>query len=227
MDLITLSVLAPNDDGRQQMAVVLLPAASPGISVRPFWKSPILGGAESDEVVLDNVAVSEQVISYSGAADRLDQGQVAGFVWFEMLITAAYVGVASGLAARVFQEGRGVTSDRARVAMELCAALASLEGLAADVDAGDRSERLLAKSLLIRYSVQHAIERSTMLAAELLGGMAFIGGSEVAYLVSAARALAFHPPSRTAMSEPLCDYLGGGPLAMAAPVAPAGQRAGS
>ncbi len=214
MDLITLSVLAPTHDGALQMAVILLPAASPGISVRPFWKSPILGGAESDEVVLDHVEVSEQLISYSGEPERLDRGQVAGFVWFEMLITSAYVGIASGLAARAIGEQRGAVSDRTRISVELTGAMAALEGLAADVDAGDRSESLLARALLIRYAAQQAIERATMLSAELLGGMAFIGGKDVAYLLAAGRALAFHPPSRTAMSAPLAEYLSGSPLVM-------------
>jgi hypothetical protein len=39
--------------------------------------------------------------------------------------------------------------------------------------------------------------------------MAFIESSEVAYLLAATRALAFHPPSRAAASGPLARYLSG------------------
>ena len=213
MDLITLSVMAPSPNG-QRMAVVLLPSASPGVEVRPFWKSPVLAGAESDEVVLDNVHVDEQLISYSGDSDRLDQGQIAGFVWFEMLITASYVGAASGMAIPLFEQRRGAEADRTRLLMDLEGAMASLEGLAADVDQGRRDEALLAKSLLVRYHVQQCLERATMLAAELGGGMAFICGGDASYRLAATRALAFHPPNRSAMSGPLAEFAAGAPLQM-------------
>jgi hypothetical protein len=71
---------------------------------------------------------------------------------------------------------------------------------------------LLARSLFVRFAVQQAIERVTMQAAELLGGMTFVSSPEVAYLVAAARALAFHPPSRLSAAGPLDAYLAGAPF---------------
>jgi hypothetical protein len=50
------------------------------------------------------------------------------------------------------------------------------------------------------------------MAAELLGGIAFIRSPDIGYLIAAVRALAYHPPSRTAMAEALVDYLTGRPL---------------
>jgi hypothetical protein len=46
----------------------------------------------------------------------------------------------------------------------------------------------------------------------ILGGMSFIESPEIAYLLSATRALAFHPPSRAAAAGPIARYLAGGPL---------------
>ena len=46
--------------------------------------------------------------------------------------------------------------------------------------------------------------RAAQRAAELLGGLAFIQSPDVGYLLSASRALAFHPPSRGASVEALC-----------------------
>src|SRR5216684_3858651 len=58
MDLLTASVMLSDDGGRPGgLAVVLIPASTPGIERRPFWASPVLAGAESDEVVLRDVVV--------------------------------------------------------------------------------------------------------------------------------------------------------------------------
>jgi hypothetical protein len=57
MDLFTVSTppLPGMDAG---LAAAIIPADTPGIERRPFWQSPILAGAESDEVVLRDVLVS-------------------------------------------------------------------------------------------------------------------------------------------------------------------------
>ena len=54
-----------------------------------------------------------------------------------------------------------------------------------------------------------------MRAAELLGGMAFIGADDVSYLLSASRALAFHPPGRLHVAAALDRYLRGRDLDLA------------
>ena len=59
---------------------------------------------------------------------------------------------------------------------------------------------------------QDAVSRAVRGAMEVLGGMAFIGSSEVAYLLAAAHAIALHPPPRPKMWGPLSDALVGEPL---------------
>jgi alkylation response protein AidB-like acyl-CoA dehydrogenase len=80
------------------------------------------------------------------------------------------------------------------------------------MERGERGEDLLARALLARYSVQDSVSRVACAAAEALGGMGFIRSPEVAYLVAATRALAFHPPSRVAVAAPLARFLDGEPL---------------
>jgi hypothetical protein len=53
-----------------------------------------------------------------------------------------------------------------------------------------------------------------MSAAAVLGGMTFIESPEVAYLLGAIRALAFHPPSRAAAAGPIARYMAGAPLTL-------------
>jgi len=92
--------------------------------------------------------------------------------------------------------------------------MAGLEGVALAMPSGERGEGIPVQSLLVRFAVQQAIERASARAAELLGGMAFIGSPDVSYLLAASRALAFHPPSRLSIATPLDSYLMGNPMSV-------------
>jgi isobutylamine N-monooxygenase len=213
MDLLTASV-ALSTDGENSLAVALVPAHSPGISVHPFWSSWVLAAAQSDEVRLTDVQVPDELVIRTRPDDphRLDDLQTAGFVWFVMLISSVYVGAASALAAQVLDGGRGSVTDRASVAVGVESAVGQLEGVARAIDDGLAGDDAVAAVLVARYAVQAVMAAATDLAVELLGGIAFIRSSDVAYLSSAVRALAFHPPSRSSAAQPLLDYLAGGPL---------------
>jgi isobutylamine N-monooxygenase len=112
----------------------------------------------------------------------------------------------------VLAGGRGSMTDRASVAVGVESAVGQLEGVARAIDDGLSGDDAVAAVLVARYAVQTAMAAATDLAVELLGGIAFIRSSDVAYLSSAVRALAFHPPSRTSAAQPLLDYFAGGPL---------------
>ena len=221
MDVLSASVSVEEEDGRTRMAVVLVPASEAGIERRPFWRSNILAGAESDEVRCTDVLVNDALVYYPREDADMDPVQSRGFLWFELLIAASYLGIASGLVERVLTEQRGSVEDRALLAIELEAAAASLDSAAGALDdatgaggADTGGSADLATALFVRYATERAIERAAMSAAALAGGMAFIGSPDVAYLLSACRALAFHPPSRAAASQPLVSYLGGEPLVL-------------
>lgn len=210
MDLLTASVLLPAETGEgTELAVLLIPSKSPGIERRDFWGSWVLAGAESDEVILTDVMVPDRLVFRAGGTQDLDPVQISGFLWFELLITASYLGAASALVERAVKARKGEPADRVRLGIEVEGAMTMLEGVARSMMAGQRDDAELAQMLFVRYAVQGAIERATALAVELLGGMAFIGSSDVAYLYAAARALAFHPPGRTAMSGALEKFMTG------------------
>jgi alkylation response protein AidB-like acyl-CoA dehydrogenase len=218
MDLLTASVALPRLDGPgEQMAIALIPRESPGLQVRPFWNSFVLAGAESEEVVLEDVEVqSDLVVRTEIQPDqRLDHLQTTGFLWFELLMTASYLGVASALVERVLDAGKAGAELRAQVAVQVDAAMHAVEGVARGMLAGAPGEESFADALVCRFAAQDAISRTVSSCVESLGGMAFIGSDEVAYLAAASSALAFHPPSRARMAQPLCDYFQGEPLRVA------------
>ena len=215
MDLMSASVAVVDPDGGpERMAIILVPATSAGIERKPFWNSWALAGAESDQVTLTDVFVPDALSFYPDTGAVMDPIQERGFVWFELLIAASYLGAASALAERVILSGRGSAEDRMMLAVELESAAAALEHVAAGVTDTDDNDALLARALYARFGVERAIERASMAAAAAAGGMAFVGSSDVAYLLAVGRALAFHPPSRGAASEPLARYLAGDPLTL-------------
>ncbi|MFG2294486.1 acyl-CoA dehydrogenase [Streptomyces sp. NPDC048603] len=211
MNLLTASLPLPGPDGTDRLAFALIPAESPGLSVRPFWGSPVLAGAESEEVVLDDVEVPEELLVRTDvtADGRLDQLQTVGFVWFEALMTASYLGAASALVERLLRDARADATVAAEAVTSVETVALGLDGLAAEVAGGNVTEDTLTRSLMCRYSAQDTIGRVLSLCVEALGGMAFIGSGDIAYLNSACRALSFHPPSRARMAAPLTEYFTG------------------
>jgi alkylation response protein AidB-like acyl-CoA dehydrogenase len=209
MDLFTVST-PPLDGMDAGLAAAIIPADTPGLERRPFWQNPILAGAESDEVVLNHVVVPEDAFFPLGGSGRVNAVQDRGFLWFELLITASYLGIASALVEQVLVSSRGDANERVILAAELEGAMAALEGMARAMEAGDKSNDNLARMLLVRYSVQDAIDRAASLAVELLGGTAFIRTPEVSYLHAATRVLSLHPPSRMAAGKRLDAHLSNG-----------------
>ncbi|MEU6731897.1 acyl-CoA dehydrogenase family protein [Streptomyces physcomitrii] len=216
MDLLTASVALPRPDGTSEMAVLLVPRQTEGVSIHPFWSSWALAGAESDEIRLTDVLVDEQQVMRTelGDSGELDQLQTVGFIWFEMLISASYLGIASALAERVTTAGRGSVSERAELVTRLETAALLLEGVARMIQDGETGNAALAKSLVARYGAQDAIGDTVRKAVELLGGMAFISSGDVGYLSAASNGLSFHPPSRSSFAEPFVEHIGGKPLRM-------------
>lgn len=216
MHILTASVAVKNESGDgSRRAVAVVPADAEGLTRKPFWRSTVLGGAESDEVVLTNVQITDEQLFFPEVDESMDAVEAGGFLWFELLVSASYLGVASGLVERVIEGARGDSAERTQLAIEIEGAMTALEGVARSMQTGDRSEAILAQSLFVRFFVQQAIERASARAAELLGGMAFIGSPDVAYLLAASRALAFHPPSRLSVAPALDGYLMGNPMQVA------------
>lgn len=214
MDLLTASVALRGNDGAPEMGLLVLPADTPGISVHDFWSTFPLVAAESHEVRLDDVWVAAEHILRTppNAAEKLDELNEAGVIWFQMIVAASYTGVASALVDLVLRDRRGSAADRARLCLLIESAAYLVEGVARRIMDGDLGNDCAAASLFTRFSVQDIITRAVGQAVEMLGGMAFIGSPKIAYLATAAQAVVFHPPSRMSMSEAVDDYYAGKPL---------------
>ncbi|KUN76638.1 acyl-CoA dehydrogenase family protein [Streptomyces griseoruber] len=216
MDLLTASVTLDTGNG-PQLAVALVSASTPGISVHPFWGTAALAGAESDEVRLEDVRVPADMVVRTelGEDGSLDTIQNVGFIWFELMMAASYLGMASALAERVLARDRADVAERARILVELEAAMGAIVGVAAALDGdGPVGQAELLQSLVVRFSVQDTIDRVVPRCLESLGGMSYVSSDETSYLAACAAALKFHPPSRAWSSQALCTAFAGGPLVL-------------
>ncbi|WP_444993868.1 hypothetical protein [Aliikangiella sp. IMCC44359] len=212
MDLLTFSAILPDANNEKKIGVVLVASDVDGIKRKEFWGSDLFKASESEEIILDKVHIHEQLVSYAGNLGELDDVQTRGFIWFELLLCASYVGILSGLVKRVLLLDHYQDEDVAEVLYETETATSALEGLAVAIENQEKNESLLSRSLHIRYAIQRATERASARAVELLGGMQYIQNPEISYLYSAVRALAFHPPSRYRMTKNLVNYMKGQPL---------------
>jgi len=138
--------------------------------------------------------------------------QTAGFLWFELLITASYLGVISSLVERTLRRTEIGAAERAAAAVSVQAAMIGVEGVARNAAEDSAWPRLLPETLILRYAAQDIIGRTAQRCVEALGGMSFVGSGEAAYLAAASAGLAFHPPSRSRMADQLCEVFAGGPL---------------
>lgn len=231
MTMLTASVTVQEADGGEHVAVVLVPADADGVRVEPFWASPVLGGAESDAVWLEDVFVPEALVVHTDLrpGGALDHVHRVGFCWFELLMTASYWGVAASL---VEEASERVPAAAATLAADVAAlestwlALSSLAGVIDDaaqasggaVENGTETvspaadDRVLAQLLTVRFALQDLFPGLSGRVLEVLGGIAFITDPALATRLSTLHALAFHPPSRRRCAGGLAAALTGAPL---------------
>lgn len=212
MDFLSCGLVAETETGEFRRAVGLVPADSEGIERKPFWNTNILAGAESDEVILHDVHVPDDFVFIVDGADVLDPVEVTGFIWFQAALGATYLGIASGLVERLLKSKKGTPEERGMIVAQIENQAAAVDGIAYALDAREDRKQLLSRALSTRFGAQMAIENIAMRCTELLGGMAFIGSTDVTYLMSACRAMAFHPPGRLPTVAALDEFARGGVL---------------
>lgn len=214
MDILTTSVLVRSDDADDgTVALAVLPATLEGVRVNPFWRSPVLAAAESDEVVLHDVRVPAVMLLPGGRPERgMDELQVRAWIWFEVLACGTYLGCAQALFDRAAGASRTDRRGLGEAASELFACRAAARQAAEVLDSGASAEDAMSAALLARVFVEERLPRLCAELARLLGGLAFVGGEDSAYLLAASRALAFHPPGRARTTESLGHHFGGAPL---------------
>jgi alkylation response protein AidB-like acyl-CoA dehydrogenase len=210
MGILSMLIRAPDGSPHAgQLAILLIDATHPQLHRRELWRNPVLAGAQTDEIELEDVFVPAEGIIPIGT-DTSGDGASANLIWFQVLITAAYLGVASGLVeAAVETCGTEAVLD---AITQLEAAHLAVRGLAHQVDDGERGQGALADGIICRIAAQRAVRAATNQALRVLDVEARPDHFSAA---TASRAMAFHPGGPRDGAAPLLTYYTGGPLALA------------
>ena len=144
----------------------------------------------------------------AGYKHLLGDVQTVGFIWFELLICASYVGACAGLIETVTDAGRWTAHHRVDLAANLQLAISALEGAALDIERNPQDlPNVLARLLLVRYGIEQLLTELSDQAHAMLGGMAFITSNQSSNGLMACRGLQFHPPAKISMASNLDTYL--------------------
>ena len=215
MDYISVGVSRNDEKGDQiERGIALVPKRLEGISTKEFWNAKILEATESHEVKFDNVYIEADYVWCVEMDADLDTAECAGFIWFALIVSASYIGMASYLVSQVLEQKKGIPTERVLLCSYIESAMKNLESVAIEAQAG-LSEAAAANSILMRFAVQESLKKVIGICLELLGGIGFIKNPRIAYYYSCASLLPLHPPPRIGLSDFLDDYLQGSPLRVA------------
>lgn len=205
MTLLVASALVDE----HERAVVLVFNGSEGLRREEFWAAPVLTASESDALVLDDVRVEGDMVFLNSQNDPDDVHEMTGYLWFGLLISACYLGVAARLVDTLSR--REALDPKLFVAAlaEVETMRTSLLALAREFDEGSRGGDLSARLALVRWSMRDALVRVQSLVREAMGGFAYMQDPELAYAFEAVQVFGYHPPSRRETSEKLVAWARG------------------
>ena len=194
MNLLSASVAVRDPDTESdRMAIVLIPADLAGIERSPFWKSTALAGAKGDQVSLDQVFVPDALIFLPQDYDSMDPVRHAGSsglrrwyrhpTWARRQPRRTRHRSGSPLRRRPGRPGNR-TGDGGRRAGARGRGCADLHG----------QRHPAARALCVRFATERTLERVVMAAAAAAWGIGYVESPEIAYVLGATRALAYHPP---------------------------------
>lgn len=220
-DLVTLQFQSePTHGAASEVLVALVPRKMPGISTLPTWNTMGMRSSGSDTLVLERCFIADPLVVYHGVPGAAaDHDIVAGIIWFCLVITASYLGLAEramAVARDTLAHSRIAHLHSARAELpsfqaligQQAAALLTLEtscaGLARAMDARADPQLLLAAALGLKQHAARVVPEALGVMVEACGGMAYARSSPLERLWRDAQAIRFHPPTPV----PVAQYLG-------------------
>ncbi|MEU4493566.1 acyl-CoA/acyl-ACP dehydrogenase [Streptomyces sp. NBC_00210] len=198
MDTMSLMVELRAPDGAPEgYAQAFVDARAQGVAREPFWHSPIFRAAESHAVQLTDVRVpQERVFPLVGETGR--RFATDCYTWFQLLISASYLGVACCLAEATPKERRAGSRAWTEAAAGIRRLEAGLLDAARAIDDGAPAAEQLNLAMQARDQVEDELAGLGNLLLRAAGGGVFARTCFYAMLAGALNAIAFHPPQRGA-----------------------------
>ena len=156
--------------------------------------------------MLDDVRVEADMDFLTSENDPDDVHEMTGYIWFGLLISSGYLGVAARLVEALAARGTVDPKLFASVLAEVETMRTSLLAVAAAFDSGERGGDLSARLALVRWSMREALVRVQSGVREGVGGFAYMQDPELAYAFEALQVFGYHPPSRRDTAEKLLGW---------------------
>ncbi|GGV01112.1 oxidoreductase [Kitasatospora herbaricolor] len=198
MTTMSLMVELRSPEGESEgFAQAFVPAGAPGLEREPFWRSPVFLAAESHAVRLSGVRVPRgRVFPLRGEPGR--RFATDCYTWFQLLVAASYLGVATCLAQATAPERRAGSRGWTEAAARLDRLEAGLLDAAHAVDRGAGAAERLNLAVRARDAVEDEVGAVGGLLLRSAGGGSFARTGFFTLLAGGLHAIAFHPPQRGA-----------------------------
>ncbi len=210
-DLVCLQF---EDQTAGRLMVALIPTTADGIRALPSWDAMGMRGSASDTLLLEDCWVPDDLI-FHNCEPGYDDDPVfaASLVWFSLSAASVYLGLlerALCVSGELLRRGglrRGGPSRASVpayqqavgdiVARAILLAM-SCTGTAQRYAAGQTADEVLPLALAVKTEVAEFVVAAVGQLCELVGGMSYGRGGELARLWRDAQAARFHPPSALA-----------------------------
>jgi alkylation response protein AidB-like acyl-CoA dehydrogenase len=196
MDVLSLMVELREPDGSSDgYAQAFVPAHADGLVHEAFWRSPVFRAAGSHAVRLSQVRVPrEHVFPLRGETGR--RFATDCYIWFQLLISASYLGIACCVAAATPPERRAGLSAWTSAMARLRELEAAVAAAARAVDDHVPSGEQLISAVRARDRVEDEVSDLGGRLLRAAGGGAFARTGLYTMLAGGLNAIAFHPPQR-------------------------------
>lgn len=211
MDLLTASVRVEPEDADPYFAVALIHKENDGVNVEQFWDANFLKASQSEAVKLNEVYVPHSML-VNVDENMAYHAHICGFVWFELLTTASYLGMVYGLVDEAKKRGRLCDQETVAAYIKLDTGALALKAITYDMH--DQTQDTLSQVLACRYHLQEVLTQVTAQIMEKVGGLNYIGDSYFSSIAQTIHAFNFHPPAKHSMLAPLAAYYDNQPLVM-------------
>ncbi|ACE84445.1 acyl-CoA dehydrogenase family protein [Cellvibrio japonicus] len=190
-DYYAVSVVGDDD----LKGVAVIDGRLPGISQKPFWPSPLLKAADSNQVLFDRVEIPE---TWALLADEASMTGVLsiGLAMFNLMINVAYTGVSAALTEKLPVEIASQKHLYIDIYGKLLQSYYSAVGLALRLDDIEQLENTLNQILVLRYQNQMTLKNLVGLISEHVGSYVYLSDPEFALLASISNLISFHPLNR-------------------------------
>lgn len=190
-------------------------AKQKGVTVRPFWRNPVLSATESDEVTLSDALVSHDDILPLGTQTKGNGFAYACYGWFELGACASYMGVLVALFESAIQFGKPSSSQIGEWSIYIETLREIIRSITLDIKQMQFDQCLLARTFRTRYAVEKIIQTAAISSFSYMGGIGFGTSPVPTMLLNICLALQFHPPRRHRMEPHLAEQLLSGRMPLA------------